>query len=111
MNVINVESTIELKGCLSTHILAIKDIFSTSNVEATIEEDVIFLNCLLDNSNKFVESLAVFISHRLPIGHDDIIFEITGDSIIERYDIVIRKNKVYIRYYELAPLELERYVE
>jgi len=113
MNVINLKGTIELSNCIPTDQEAIKNILREtceSGLDGvTIEEDVIFLDATFNNENSFAESLANIISSKLRIGHEDITLECTGESLSDRYDIVIRQNKVYIQEYDLVPGEITLY--
>lgn len=109
MSVVTLKGTVELSGCLKEDNLVIRGAVLKSGVEATVEEDVIFFNTVLDNENKFIESLAVLIAHKLPLGHEDIVLEVEGEGIYDKYDVVIKSNKVYLRYYELVPQELQLY--
>lgn len=109
MSVVTVKGTIELSGCLKEDNLIIRGAVLKSGVDATVEEDVIFFNSTFDNENKFVESLASMVAHKLPLGHEDIVLGVEGETIDDKYDVVIKQNKVYLRYYELVPGELEVY--
>lgn len=109
MGVVTVRGTIELSGCLREDNLIIRGAVLKSGVEATVEEDVIFFNSTFNNENKFIESFASMVAHKLPIGHEEVVLEVSGEIIDDRYDIVIKQNKVYLRYYELVPGELEVY--
>lgn len=109
MSVVTVKGTIELSGCLQEDNLVIRGAVLKSGVDATVQEEVIFFNSVLDNENKFIESLASLVAHKLPLGHEDIILEVEGEDIHDKYDVVIKQNRVYLRYYDLVPQELELY--
>lgn len=113
MNLINLKGTIELGNCLPNDAYTIKEVLKSALQEGlegvTIEEDVIFINSTFNNDNLFAENLAVLVSSKLPIGHEDLILECIGDNLSDRYDIVIKSNKVYIQEYEFVPGELTLY--
>ena len=113
MNIINLRGTIELGDCIPNDREDVKMTLKTAcdyGLEGiTIEDDVIFIDSTFNNENLFAENLAVLISSKLPIGHEDLILECIGENLNDRYDIIVKTNKVYIREYELTPCELTLY--
>lgn len=113
MNLINLKGTIELGNCMPNDVYAIKEVLKSAlqiGLEGvSIEEDVVFIDSTFNNDNLFAENLALLISSKLPIGHEDLVLECIGDSLNDRYDIIVRSNKVYIQEYDLTPGELTLY--
>ena len=109
MKVINVNATIDLTNCINEHKESVKEIIKQSGIDATIQEDFIFLDNMINNENEFVESLASFVANKLPIGHDDLVFSCIGEDVASRYDVIVKQNKVYLQYYNLVPGEIEPY--
>ena len=113
MSIVNVKGTLELPTTmLAEDIEEIKRVVVESGIDANIEDDVIFFENTFDDSVISFEAFAVIAAHKLPIGHEDMTFFITGhiaDVTNGRYDIIIRKNKVFIQYYDLVLGELEEY--
>lgn len=110
MSIVNVKGTLELSNCINSDIDEIVKVVNDSNINATIEDDVIFFDNTFDNSQNFAESFALFVAHKLPIGHEEMRLVVVGETIVDRYDIIIRNNKVLLQYYDLIPGDIEEYI-
>lgn len=105
---VNLKCTIELEGLNDIQMQSVKNTIQDAGIEAIIRSDVIFIESDIDNSDGFVESLAVYLADALPDKTKTVLkvksldnLDIVGDSLDGYYDIVIEDSRAYIVPYRV----------